>query len=210
MTTTSSRPWSPARLNAERLVLLTDVDGVYDKNPFEHPDAVLLSEWDGDAVDTTAEAGAGRGGMASKIEAARIASRSGCVGIIASGRDPSALGIALAGGHVGTRFTPKGTLTSRRRWIALLPLPEGSLTLDQGAVDALRRRGASLLAKGVTHIQGPFRAGDVVGSYRAQQRGRGPRIPRCSSEAEQWAAGQARESKQPLIRRNYLVLEEEE
>ena len=199
-----------SELNAERLVLLTDVDGVYDKNPIQHSDAVLLSEWENAAVDTTADAGAGRGGMASKIEAARIAARSGCVGIIASGRDPSALGIALAGGKVGTRFTPKSALSSRRRWIAFAAVSRGSLTIDQGAVDALRKRGASLLAKGVTHIDGPFRAGDVVELIGPDKKVVGRGIPRCSSEeAQVWAAGQAPQSKQPLIRRNYLVLEEE-
>ena len=199
-----------SELNAERLVLLTDVDGVYDKNPLQHSDAVLLSEWENEAVDTTADAGAGRGGMASKIEAARIAARSGCVGIIASGRDPSALGIALAGGKVGTRFTPKSALSSRRRWIAFAAVSRGSLTIDQGAVDALRKRGASLLAKGVTHIDGPFRAGDVVELIGPDKKVVGRGIPRCSSEeAQVWAAGQAPQSKQPLIRRNYLVLEEE-
>ena len=117
----------------------------------------------------------------------------------------------MAGGSVGTRFTPKGSLSSRRRWIAFAAASRGSLTLDQGAVDALRRRGASLLAKGVTRIQGPFRAGDVVELIGPDGKVVGRGIPRCSSEeAEVWAAGRIPESKQPLIRRNYLVLEEEE
>ena len=77
-------------------------------------------------------------------------------------------------------------------------------------MDALRSRGASLLAKGVTSIQGPFRAGDVVDLFGPDNKVVGRGIPRCSSEeAQLWAVGQAPESKQPLIRRNYLVLEEE-
>ena len=200
-----------SELNAECLVLLTDVEGVYDKNPFEHSDARLISDWEGESVDTTADAGAGRGGMSSKIEAARIAARSGCVGVIASGRDPAALGVALSGGRVGTRFTPRGTLSSRRRWIAFAAVSRGSLTLDQGAVDALRARGASLLAKGVTRIDGPFREGDVVDLIGPDNKKVGRGIPRCSSEeAEAWAEGRTTKANQPLIRRNYLVLEEDE
>ena len=110
MTTTSSSLVA-SELNAERLVLLTDVDGVYDKNPFEHPDAVLLSEWD-DAVDTTAEAGAGVAAWHRRLGPL------GCsLGMCRYHRiwaGPLGAWIALAGGHVGTRFTPKGTLTSRR------------------------------------------------------------------------------------------------
>jgi len=200
-----------SELNAELLVLLTDVDGVFDKNPFKNPDARLISTWEGEVVDTQADAGAGRGGMASKIEAARIAARSGCVGVIASGRDPAALGVALAGGQIGTRFDPKGTLSSRRRWIAFAAASRGSLTLDQGAVDALRNRGASLLARGVTSIEGPFREGDVVDLYGPDNKKVGRGIPRCSSEeAQDWAEGRTTKPNQPLIRRNYLVLEEDE
>ena len=83
--------------------------------------------------------------------------------------------------------------------------------IDQGAVDALRKRGASLLATGVTRIEGPFRAGDVVELIGPEGEVIGRGISRCSSdEAKRWVAGEVPQSKQPLIRRNYLVLEEEE
>ncbi len=200
-----------SELAAERLVLLTDVEGVFDRNPFQHDDAVLIEEWSGEAVDTAAEAGPGRGGMGSKIEAARIAARSGCMAIIASGRDSAAIAESLSSGKTGTRFLPSDGLSSRRRWIAFAAAPRGALVLDDGAVRALKQRGASLLASGVTAVEGRFREGDVVtllGPGKAKV-GRG--ITRCSADqARAWANGGPGAASGLLIRRNYMVLEEGE
>lgn len=153
------------KLGADLLVLLTDVPGVFQRDPRVEPDAPLLSELDPD--DTSVQVGgpgsaASRGGMASKVEAARMVSRAGCHAVIADGRTPGNITRVLAGEDVGTWCRARPGLDARRRWIAFATAPRGVLHLDQGAVTALRQRGASLLAAGVTTIEGDFSAGDVV------------------------------------------------
>lgn len=153
-----------AELGADVLVLLTDVEGIFDRDPRSNPDAVLLSTVQ---PDDSIEAGgplsiASRGGMRSKLEAAQIAARSGCQAVIASGRRVGALAEVLAGHETGSWFPAEGALATRRRWIAFAAAPRGRLHLDAGAVKALTLRGASLLAAGVTAIEGDFGAGDVV------------------------------------------------
>jgi glutamate 5-kinase len=103
------------------------------------------------------------GGMVSKLAAVKIAARSGCGVIIASGADPAILPRLLAGEATGTFFVPeKIPLDSRKRWIAWFQHPAGTVRVDAGAERALRDKGGSLLAKGVTAITGDFAVGDVV------------------------------------------------
>jgi glutamate 5-kinase len=103
------------------------------------------------------------GGMISKLAAVKIAARSGCGVIIASGVDPAILPRLLAGEGAGTFFVPeKIPLDARRRWLAWFQQPAGSVRVDAGAERALREKGGSLLAKGVTGIEGAFAIGDVV------------------------------------------------
>lgn len=155
-----------AELDADLLVLLTDVPGVFDRDPRLDPSARLLSRVDD--PERSAEAagasvsGAGRGGMRTKVEAATMVTRAGCHAVVASGRQPGTLAGVLAGDEVGTWFPAKGTLDARRRWIAFAVASRGTLHLDAGAVEAVRRRGASLLAAGVRRVEGRFRRGDVV------------------------------------------------
>ncbi len=151
-----------AELNADLLVLLTDVAGLYDRDPRRYEDARLLSRYTRGAADATEGSGAGRGGMRSKLDSAQIAARGGCHVVIASGREPDALERVLAGEDVGTWFPAASGMSARRRWIAWAAAPRGALHLDDGAVQALTRRGASLLAAGVHQIEGEFAAGDVV------------------------------------------------
>lgn len=156
------------KLGADLLVLITDVDGVYDRDPRSHREARLLSRVDGAEAIALIEAGesssgAGRGGMRSKVEAAVLAARGGCHVVVASGRDPEALPAVLAGGGTGTWFpAAAGQLSARQRWIAFAAASRGVLRLDEGAVRALRERNASLLAAGVREVEGSFRPGDVV------------------------------------------------
>jgi glutamate 5-kinase len=158
-------------LRAPLLVLLSDVEGLYDRNPAD-PGAQLVP-----VVNNLEEAqrklvhdGAGphrvqlsRGGMASKLRAARIAASAGESVVIASGRRPNVLLDILAGADVGTLILAEGrTIASRKRWIGWTATPRGKLTLDAGATAAVERQGRSLLAVGVVAVEGNFAKGDVV------------------------------------------------
>jgi glutamate 5-kinase len=152
-------------VDADRLVLLSDVDGVYDRDPTS-PGAqrvsVIRTDDDVAGLDVTSPgSGLGRGGMASKLEAARIAAASGVPTVIGAALD---IGLLLKGGEdVGTAFFATGTRdSSRRRWLAHASVPRGRLVLDAGAVRALVERGASLLPAGITAVEGTFSAGDPV------------------------------------------------
>ncbi len=100
--------------------------------------------------------------MATKLEAAAIATASGALAVVASGRRPGILEEILAGSDAGTLFLPKSTLTGKRRWIAWAALPSGAIHVNDGARAALVSGKASLLPAGVTRIEGEFEKGDVV------------------------------------------------
>ncbi|MCO4772041.1 MAG: glutamate 5-kinase [Deltaproteobacteria bacterium] len=154
-----------SKLDADLLVLLTDVAGVYDRDPRRHKDAKLLDTitTDGAAEAGPSASGVGRGGMTTKLSAARTASLSGCDAVICSGRHPDALPDVLAGRPAGTFFpAAESSHDARKRWIAFAAAPRGVLHLDDGAVRAVRDRGASLLAVGVERIDGDFESGDIV------------------------------------------------
>jgi len=150
---------------ADALVLLSDVDGLYDGDP-RRPGARLLQivrgERDLASVDAggAGSAGVGTGGMASKLDAARVATGAGIAVVLAAA---TAAPAALAGEPVGTYFAPTGRRTSSRLlWLAHASTPLGRLVLDDGAVEAVVRRRLSLLSAGVTAVHGDFAAGDPV------------------------------------------------
>jgi glutamate 5-kinase len=152
-------------VHADLLVLLSDVDGLYDGPP-SRPGARLLSdvrsEADLDAVTigTTGGAGVGTGGMVTKVEAARIATGAG-IPVVLTAADQAAA--ALSGAEVGTLFHATGRRRpTRLLWLAHATEPKGSVTLDAGAVRAVTERRASLLAAGVVAVDGSFVAGDPV------------------------------------------------
>jgi glutamate 5-kinase len=155
-------------LQADALVILTDTDGLHDQDPNLNPDAPVLS-W-ADAADTRLDAMVGegvgllgRGGMVTKLRAARIAARSGAHTVIAGGRRPGVLAQVLGGDSVGTLLSASVLpLDARKRWIAGQLKPRGDLVLDDGAVRALLTRGVSLLPVGVVGVRGQFSRGDVV------------------------------------------------
>ena len=203
-----------SKLDAQLLVLLTDVDGVFDRPPNELG-AKRLPRVDDDrllgGVAGDDGQGIGRGGMTSKVEAASIAARGGCHAVIASGHQPGALERVLAGRDEGTWFPARGSLPARRRWIAFAASPRGVLHLDAGAVDALRRRGASLLPVGVHQVEGEFKNGEVV-----ELRGPGDTVVGRgialydSTTVRRWLAGERpADLRNPnaLIRRTHVVLE---
>lgn len=166
---------------ADLLVILTDVAGLYEANPAEHPEATLLSEVD--AVDQRIEAMAagpgtklGTGGMVTKVRAAKMVAGMGEKMAIADGRQPRVLSRLLAGERLGTVFFPQGDkLASRKRWIAYALRRRGALILDAGASAALKQRGKSLLPSGVKAVEGRFRQGDCVSvkDERGQEFARG-------------------------------------
>lgn len=153
-------------LPADLLVILTTADGLIEN--FGKPEARLLETVE--AVDARIEAMAGgtssetaTGGMTTKILAAKIVVRSGIPLVIAPGHRHDALEKIVSGESVGTRFLAgSGRLSSRKRWIAFYHHAEGTLTVDAGAVVALRDHGRSLLAPGIIRCEGEFQAGDVV------------------------------------------------
>ena len=203
------------KLGADLLVLLTDVAGVYESDPRENPDAELLPLVER-AEDLKAKVGgarsqASRGGMQSKVEAAAIAARAGCHAVIASGRAPEALAGVLAGEATGTWFPPRSELPARRRWIAFATGARGRLILDPGAVAALRERGASLLAPGVSRVEGEFQKGEVVELCTASGALVGRGLVACDAEAaRRWCEGEApagTRNHDALVHRNHLVLE---
>ena len=152
---------------ADLLILLTDVDGYYDRPP-EERGARLVSELEEVTPSLLERTGPSRhglsmGGMRTKLEAARTAGRFGVPSVIANGRRRGVLGAIIDGEPVGTLIHPSGQrLSSRKHWIAYSLRPRGTLRLDSGAVRALRERGRSLLAVGVVGVAGDFGVGDPV------------------------------------------------
>lgn len=155
-------------VSADHLVLLTDTDGLYTANPHTDADARIIEVVSADdpllSVDTSGAGSArGSGGMSSKLAAARIASWSGVTAVIASARRPDAVVSAVANENVGTRFLPHDRhLSSRKLWIAFASEVEGFVTVDDGAKEAVMKRGTSLLPAGVVGVDGNFDTGAVV------------------------------------------------
>ncbi len=154
-------------LAADALIVLTDVDGVHGADPRTHPQAARIAYARADDPSLDAGAGSGgefgRGGMVTKIEAARIAARSGAHTLIIDGRRQGALGAAFGGRSVGTVLAAGvEPLVARKRWIAGQQRPKGELVLDAGAAKALRERGVSLLPVGVSAVRGDFSRGALV------------------------------------------------
>ena len=151
-------------IEADLLVLLSDVDGIYTSDP-RRGRGVLLSELRNPlAVDAGgSRSGLGSGGMASKVEAAAIASAAGVGVVVAGARRRQILPRVLAGEELGTWVPPRsGRKRARKAWLAFASGPSGRIVVDAGAERALRRDGRSLLAAGVVAAEGDFRAGQTV------------------------------------------------
>jgi glutamate 5-kinase len=155
-----------ALLPADLLVILTTVDGVIENFGKANPKTISVIE----TIDATLEKLAGGtssatavGGMKSKIQAARIATRSGIPLVIAFGGKKAVLASILNGDDEGTLFLPRSEkLAGRKRWIAFFHHPKGTLFVDEGAREALRENGRSLLPPGIARCEGTFSAGEVV------------------------------------------------
>lgn len=150
-------------IRADALILLSDVDGLYDKNPVD-PTARFISEVrdSGDLAGVVAGGGGsvGTGGMATKLSAAGLATRGGIPVLLTSADH---IGRALDTADVGTVFHPKpNALSAWKFWALYAADTAGTLVLDAGAVQAVTRGGTSLLAVGITQVDGDFHAGDIV------------------------------------------------
>ena len=155
-------------VDADLLILLSDVKGLYSANPQRDKQAKLLpvvEKIDENIMKMAGGAGSerGTGGMATKIEAARLATSSGVPVIITLGTLPNVLVRAAAGKSVGTLFLPRDSkIESRQRWLLSGLSSKGKLIIDKGAVDALRKSNRSLLPAGIIDVTGNFKRGDVV------------------------------------------------
>lgn len=155
-------------VEADLLVILTDRDGMFDADPRHNPDAQLIYEARADDPALDAVAGGvggalGRGGMQTKLRAARLAARSGANTVIVGGAIEQVLSRLHSGEQLGTLLTAEcGLLAARKQWLAGHLQMRGTLVLDDGAVQALRQGHKSLLPVGVTAVQGTFRRGEMV------------------------------------------------
>ena len=155
-------------VDADGLVILTDQDGMYDADPRNNPEATLLDELPANDERLDSMAGArsgslGRGGMVTKLRAARLASRSGAFTVIVGGRLEKVLERLYDGQRLGTLlFADTSRQLARKQWLAGHLQTRGQLVLDDGAVQVIRRGGKSLLPIGVVEVGGDFRRGEMV------------------------------------------------
>lgn len=155
-------------VEADLLIILTDQDGLFDKDPRSHTDAKLIecARASDDSLEGMASGVGGRlgrGGMSTKVRAAKLAARSGCHTVIASGRRKSLLRTL----HKNTTpisllVADEKPMAARKRWLAGQLQTRGTLTLDAGAVEVVSNKGKSLLPVGVKNVQGDFERGDMV------------------------------------------------
>lgn len=154
-----------SKIDADVLIMLSDIDALYDKDPRKTADAKPIPA----VYEITDEimrsaggrgSGLGTGGMKTKIEAAKIASNAGCPMVLANGRLKNVIGRIIAGEEIGTAFYPKRKLSNRLRWI-LNSAAAGVINIDEGAMQAVKNR-KSLLPSGVVSVDGTFEAGAVV------------------------------------------------
>jgi glutamate 5-kinase len=155
-------------VEADLLIILTDQLGLFDADPSVSSTAKLIEESDVDAPLLETVAGGshshlGCGGMLTKVKAARVASRSGAATVIVSGSIKNIIELVLEGQNVGTYLKPTlAPLAARKQWLAAQLKVTGALVLDQKAIEALTKKGKSLLAIGVTAASGNFNRGDLV------------------------------------------------
>ena len=157
-----------ALVHADLLILLTDVDAVYDSPPSDNPNAQAILEVSDPksirgSVSRIGQSGMGVGGMFTKVEAAERATSRGISVVIGHGQSQDILQRVCSGESVGTWFRPQAdTLKSRKHWIAYTLKSHGTISVDAGAESALKEHGKSLLPKGISKVEGSFQARDMV------------------------------------------------
>ncbi len=212
-------------IDADLVVILSDIDGLYDANPNDDPNAKLIERVDRITPEILAAAGGsgsvvGSGGMVTKLKAARVLAVAGIPMVICAGRRPAAVEDAAAGRSVGTLFSANEKpheITARKLWIALGDSARGCVVVDDGAKAALIERGSSLLSVGVSAVSGHFEPGDIIdikdGSGHLFARGR----TAFSADEIDLACGKSREriesnrllaplAEKPIVHRDELVV----
>ncbi len=155
-----------SKIDADLLIMLSDIDALYEKDPRRYPDAKVIPVVFEITKEIARSAGGKTGhehavgGMKTKIEAAKIASDAGCRMVLANGRARDVIGRIMAGADIGTVFMPKRKLSNRKRWI-INSTAAGTIHIDEGAMRAVRNS-KSLLPSGITSVSGSFEAGAVV------------------------------------------------
>ena len=155
-------------VEADMLIILSDVDGLYDRDPCEYPEAKLIPVVERVTPEIEAMGGKttsdlGTGGMRTKLKAAKRAALSGVGTLIVNGRSSSILGRIFDGEEVGTYFLPaQSRLTAKKHWIAFSKKPRGKLLIDEGGQRAVIKHGKSLLPSGICGVEGGFERGDAV------------------------------------------------
>ncbi len=155
-------------VEADLLIILTDQLGLFDSDPSVNADAILISQISSDdlrleSMAGESRSGLGRGGMATKVSAARLASRSGASTVIVSGNIENVITKVIAGEEVGTYlFANIEPIVARKQWLAGQLQAKGRVVLDAGAVNVLRKSGKSLLAVGIKAVEGHFSRGELV------------------------------------------------
>jgi glutamate 5-kinase len=183
-------------VDADALLILTDQDGLMDSDPRERADAQLIQIADvhDPSLDGIAGEGSalGRGGMATKLSAARLAARSGTSTVIANGRLPDVMTQVAAGEPIGTFLqTHRQPQSARKQWLASLLHAQGELVLDDGAIRGVSEQGRSLLAIGIAAVSGEFRRGDLVSCVDAEGRERARGLVNYSAEEATALIGKA-------------------
>lgn len=197
-----------SKVDAELLIILTDIDALYDSDPRTNPGARPLSRVDGITKEVMEMAGAAgtrfsTGGMRTKILAVRIAEKAGCPVLLAHGREEDVLERLVAGEEIGTWFVPKARMRSRLRWV-MNSVPAGELSVDEGAMEALRAK-RSLLPAGVRAVTGHFGAGEVIGVN-----GKLKLVTRLSSAEIRLAMGKGAKEAEALLGKKDLIARPED
>lgn len=212
-------------IDADLMVILSDIDGLYTANPLIDPEAKLIPRVDRVGRDILAAAGGavsgvGSGGMITKIKAARVLMAAGIPMVICQGRTPNCIVDAAAGEAVGTLFTAPERpheITPKKLWIALGDAVHGTIVVDDGARDALVERGKSLLSVGVAAVTGDFGYDDIVDVADSSGHVFGRGRAAAASDLLKLAVGKSREAvasnailavlaDKPVIHRDELVL----
>lgn len=193
-----------ALVDADALIILSDIEGVYTANPSTNPEAELISEIKEITPEIEALAGGagtklGTGGMMTKIEAAKIAGGAGITLVIAPGARRQVLRQVLAGEEIGTVFPAKEEhLRVRKSWLAFGKRLLGDITVDKGCEEALSR-GSSLLAAGITSCEGDFEAGSSVRVLSAEGREIARGVASCDAQVVRKIAGHRSEDFKALL-----------
>lgn len=174
-------------IDADLLLILSDISGLYTADPHRHPDARLVTQVDAitpeiEGMVSESAGSLGTGGMVTKIEAAKLATASGVAVIIAGGREPGVICRIAEGERTGTLFTAAASKReSRERWMLSGLSTKGKVVVDSGCSQALKKSKGSLLAVGIVEVEGEFERGDVVDIY-------GPDGARCACGLTNYSA----------------------